>query len=142
MYYNNEYRNASKFWVSNTILQSIFMCLYHMDLLCAHYNIVFTSDCRHIKRGISFSQIGVLMGWKVPFMLINEHDSHENIFLIASHLYLPPLWIFSYICQFLLGTEEAFLRGNILKLMFHPLRPLLSILSIHCGSWGLMAISV
>ena len=79
------------------------------------------------------TQIGVLVGWKVPFMLMNEHDSHEKV-LIASHPYLPPLWIFSYICQFLPGTEEAFLRGNILKLMFYPLRPLLGVLSIHCGS--------
>ena len=79
------------------------------------------------------TQIGVLVGWKVPFMLMNEHDSQEKV-LIASHLYLPPLWIFSYICQFLPGTEEAFLRGNILKLMFYPLRPLLGVLSIHCGS--------
>ena len=45
------------------------------------------------------TQIGVLVGWKVPFMLMNEHDSQEKV-LIASHLYLPPLWIFSYICQF------------------------------------------
>ena len=79
------------------------------------------------------TQIGVLVGWKVPFMLMNEHDSQEKV-LIASHPYLPPLWIFSYICQFLPGTEEAFLRGNILKLMFYPLRPLLGVLSIHCGS--------